>query len=80
MLSRNVDLFLISSIISGLLVQLQIVSNRIARISNRAGAIRSVALDMSKAFVGFSKLVFFTDSSLMEFQVRFLVLFFFISL
>ena len=58
--------------------QLQIsshVSDRIARAFNRSGATRAVSLDISKAFDRFGMLVFFTNVSLMEFQVRYLVLF-----
>ena len=45
--------FQISSMVFGLLDQLQIfsvVSDRIARVFNRSGATRAVALDISKAF------------------------------
>ena len=51
---------------------LTVVSDRIARAFNRSGATRAVALDISKAF---DMLVFFTNLSLMEFQVRYLALF-----
>ena len=65
----------------GLLAQLQIfwaaVSNKIARAFNRSGATQAVALDISKAFTAFGMLVFFTNLSLMEFQVRYLALFLF---
>ena len=54
---------------------LTVVSDRIARAFNRSGATRAVALDMSKALTGFGMLVFFTNVSLMEFQVRYLALF-----
>ena len=53
---------------------LTVVSDRIARVFNRSGATRAVALDISKAFE-FGMLVFFTDLSLMEFQDRYLALF-----
>ena len=49
---------------------LTVVSDRIARAFNRSGATRAVALDML-----FGMLVFFTNLSLMEFQVRYLALF-----
>ena len=51
------------------------VSDGIARAFNRSGATRAVALDISKAFERFGKLVFFTNLSHMEFQVRCLTLF-----
>ena len=56
---------------------LTVVSDRIARAFNRSGATRAVALDISKAFdrVWYAMLVFFTNLSLMEFQVRYFVLF-----
>ena len=50
---RNVAFFLISSMILGLLNQLQIfsvISDRTARVFNRSGATQAVALDISKAF------------------------------
>ena len=51
---ENCGLFLISSMVLGLLDQLQIpltvVSDRIAGAFNRSGATRAVALDISKAF------------------------------
>ena len=46
--SRNVASFLISNVVSGLNVQLIVVSDRIARAFNRSGAIWAVALDISK--------------------------------
>ena len=42
--------FLISSMVLGLLDQLTVVSDRIARAFNRSGANRAVALDISKTF------------------------------
>ena len=48
-----------------------VVSDRITRAFNRSGATRAVALDLT----GFGMLVFFTNLSLMEFQVRCLALF-----
>ena len=53
---------------------LTVVSDRIARAFNRSGATWAVALHISKASE-FSMLVFFTNLSLMEFQVRYLALF-----
>ena len=50
---RNVAFFLISSMVLGLLNQLQIfsvISDRTARVFNRFGATQAVALDISKAF------------------------------
>ena len=54
---------------------LTVVSDRIARAFNRSEATRAVALDISKALIGFGMMVFFTNLSLMEFQVRYLALF-----
>ena len=54
---------------------LTVVSDRFARAFNRSGATRAVALDISKAFDRVWQLVFFTNLSLMNFQVRYLVLF-----
>ena len=54
---------------------LTVVSDRIARAFNRSGATQVVALDVSKALLQFGMLVFFTNLSLMEFQVRYLALF-----
>ena len=54
---------------------LTVVSDRIARAFNRSGATRAVALDISKALAGFGMLVFFTNLSLTEFQVRYSALF-----
>ena len=51
---------------------LTVVSDRIARAFNRSGATLAVALDISKAF---GMLVFFTNLSLTEFQVRYSALF-----
>ena len=56
---------------------LAVVSDRIARAFNRCWATRAVALDISKALTEFGMLVFFTNLSLMEFQVRYLALFLF---
>ena len=58
---------------------LTVVSDRIARAFNRFGATRAVALDLSKLSTEFCMLVFFTNLSLMEFQVRYLALFFLFS-
>ena len=49
---------------------LTVVSDRIARPFNRSGATRAIALETE-----FGMLVFFTNLSLMEFQVRYLALF-----
>ena len=55
---------------------LTVVSDRTARAFNRPGSTRTVALDISKGFLaGFGRLVFSTNLSLMEFQVRHLALF-----
>ena len=52
---------------------LTVMSDRIDRPFNRSGATEAVALDISKA--GFGILVYFTNSSLMESQFRYLALF-----
>ena len=49
-----------------------VVSDRIARAFNKPGVTRAVALGISKALTEFGMLVFFTNLSLMEFQVRYL--------
>ena len=49
---------------------LTVVSDRIARAFNRSGAIQAVPLDTSSLSTGFIMLVFFTNLSFMEFQVR----------
>ena len=54
---------------------LTVVSDRIARAFNSSGATGAVALDISKAFDRVWHTVFFTNLSLMEFQVRFQALF-----
>ena len=54
---------------------LTVVSDRIARVFNRSWATRAVALGISRAFDRVCMLVFFTNSSLMEFHVRYLALF-----
>ena len=51
---------------------LTVVSDRIARAFNRSGATRAVALDISKTF---GMLVYFTNSRVMESQVRYLAVF-----
>ena len=52
-----------------------VVSDKIPGAFNRSGATRAVALDIYKAFTDFDMLVFFANWSLMEFLVRYLVLF-----
>ena len=54
---------------------LTVVSDRIARAFNRSGGTRAVALDNLRLLTGLGMLVFFTNLSLMEFQVRYLALF-----
>ena len=49
--------------------------DRIARALNMSGTTRTVALDISKALTEFCMLLFFTNLSFMEFQVRCLPLF-----
>ena len=52
-----------------------VVSDGIARAFNKSGATQAVALDISKALTEFGMLVFFTNLSLIKFQVRYLALF-----
>ena len=54
---------------------LTVVSDRIASAFNRSGATRAVALDIPRLSTEFGMLVFFTNLSLTEFQVRYLALF-----
>ena len=54
---------------------LTVVSDRIGRTFNMSGATRAVALDISRLLTGFGMLVFFTNLSLMKFQVKCLALF-----
>ena len=54
---------------------LTVTLDRIAKVFNWSGAAPAVALIHLKVFKGFCMLVFFTNSSLMEFQVRYLLLF-----
>ena len=54
---------------------LTVVTDKIARAFNRSEATQAVALDISKALTEFGMLVFFTNLSPMEFQVRHLALF-----
>ena len=58
---------------------LTVVYDRIARTFNRSGATPAVALDISKVLTEFGMLVFFTNVSVIKFQVRYLVLFFLFS-
>ena len=71
--------FLISSMVLGLLNQLQdlliVISDGITRAFNRSGVTRTVSLNIFKAFKEFKIQVFFTNLSLMEFGVRYLALF-----
>ena len=52
-----------------------VLFDRIGGALNRSGATRAVALDISKVFDRVCMVVFFTYLSLLEFQVRYLVLF-----
>ena len=54
---------------------LTVASDRIAMAFNRSGATWAVALDISQAFDRVWHAVFFTNLSLMEFQVRYLAVF-----
>ena len=49
---------------------LTVLSDRIGRAFNRPGATRAVTLIYRRLLTGFGMLVFFTNLSLMEFQVR----------
>ena len=53
---------------------LTVVSDRITRAFNRSEALQAVAL-YTRLLTGFGMLVYFTNLSLMEFQVRYLALF-----
>ena len=54
---------------------LTVWSDRVARAFNRSGAAWAVAFDISRLLTEFTMLVFFTNLSLTEFQVRYLSLF-----
>ena len=54
---------------------LTVVSDRIANVYNRSGLLKLWHLIYPMLFVGFSMLVFFTNSNLVEFQVGYLALF-----
>ena len=54
---------------------LTVAYDRIARAFNRSGTARAVALIYPRLLTGFGILVFFTNISLTEFQVRYLALF-----
>ena len=54
---------------------LTVLPDRVARAFNRPGAARAAALDISRLSTEFTMLVFFTNLGLMEFQVRYFVLF-----
>ena len=54
---------------------LTVVSDRIAR----SGATLALVFDISRLLRGFGMLIFFANLSLMEFQVRYLALFFLFS-
>ena len=58
------------SMVLGLLDQLTVVSDRIARAFNRLGLLALWHLIYPKLLTGCGMLVFFTDLILMEFQVR----------
>ena len=66
--------FLISNMLSNLLVQLhifwQLYFIELFRTFNRSEATQTVLLDISKALTGFGKLVSLTNSSLTKFQVE----------
>ena len=58
---------------------LTVASDRIARVFNKSGATRALAIDISKLLTEFSMLVFFKNIHLIEFQVRYMALFLFFS-
>ena len=59
---------------------LPVVSDRIARIAKRFGTTGTVALYIPRLLTEFGMLVFFTNLSLAEFQVRYLTLFLVVSI
>ena len=76
---RNVAFFLISSLDLGLLDQLQIFSQlyliELLGLLTGLGLLKLWHLIYPRLLTGFGMLVFFTNLSLMEFQVRYLALF-----
>ena len=58
---------------------LTVVSDGITRAFNRSAATQAVALIHARLLTGFCMLAFFTNLSLMEFQVRHLAIFLFFS-
>ena len=76
---RNVASFLISSMVLGLLDQLQIFSQfyliELIGLSAGLGLLKLWHLIYSRLVTGFGMLAFFTNFSLMEFPVRYLALF-----
>ena len=68
---RNVTFFLVSSMVLGLLDQLQIFSQ--LHLIELLGLL--TGLDLLELLIGFGMLVFSTNLSLMEFQLRYLPLF-----
>ena len=80
---RNVAFFLISSMVLGLLDQLQIFSRlyliELLGLLTGLGLLELWHLIYPKLLTGFGMLFFFTNLSLMEFQVRYLPFFFLLS-
>ena len=76
---RNLAFFLISSMVLGLLDQLQIFSQshliELLGLLTDLGLLELWHLIYPRLLTGFGMLVFFTNLSLMEFQVRYLALF-----
>ena len=76
---RNVTFFLISSMVLGLLDQLLIFSQlyliELLGLLTGLGLLKLWHLIYPRFLTGFGMLVFFTNLSLMEFQVKYLVLF-----
>ena len=80
---RNVAFFLISSVVLGLFNQLQIFLQlylkELLRLLTGLGLIELQHLIYARLLTGFGMLVFFTNLSVMEFQVRYFTLFLFSS-
>ena len=80
---RNVAFFLISSVVLGLFDQLQIFLQlylkELLRLLTGLGLIELQHLIYARLLTGFGMLVFFTNLSVMEFQVRYFTLFLFSS-
>ena len=73
---EKLTFFLISNMVLGLLNQLQIFSQlyliELLELLTILGVLKLWHLDSPRLFTGFGMLVYFTNLSLMEFQVRYL--------